>query len=134
VTIVPSTIPQTDGDILQHIRAHHPAFDILAPSRSGDEHASLGSSDTATSLRTDGDILRHIWAHVPPSNAVHGESLGGEWRQRWKYHPTFDILAPSRRAPTEQRRQRRTLVEASATIDRQGQPHPRGSKRQGEKV
>jgi hypothetical protein len=104
VTIVASTIPRTDGDILQHIRAHHPAFDILTPSRSGDEHASLGSSDTATSLGTDGDILQHIRTHVPPSNAVHGESLGGEWRQRWKHHPTFDILAPSRRAPMEQRR------------------------------
>jgi len=48
-----------------------------------------------------------------------GENHGGEWRQRWKHHPTFDFLAPSRRAPTEQRRQRRTLVETSTTIDSQ---------------
>jgi hypothetical protein len=119
VTIVPFTIPWTNGNILQHIRGHHPAFDILAPSRSGDRHASLGSSDTTTSLGTDGDILQHIRANVPPSN-------GGEWRQWWKHHPTFDILAASRRAPTEQRCQRRTLVETSATTDHQGQPHPRG--------
>jgi hypothetical protein len=66
MTIVPSTIPQTDVDILQHIRAHHLAFYILAPSRSGDGHASLGSSDMTTSLGTDGDILQHIRAHVPP--------------------------------------------------------------------
>jgi hypothetical protein len=51
---------------------------------------------------------------------------GGEWRQRWKHHLAFDILAPSKRAPTEQRRQRRTLIETSATTNRQGQPHPRG--------
>jgi hypothetical protein len=121
MTIMPFIIPWTDGNILQHIRAHHPAFNILAPSRSGDGHTSLGSSDTMTSLGTDGDILQHIWAHVPPSN-------GGEWRQWWKHHPAFDILAPSRRAPTKQRRQRRTLVETLATTDRQGQPHPRGEK------
>jgi hypothetical protein len=59
-------------------------------------------------------------------------SLGGEWRQRWKHHPTFDILAPSRRAPTEQRCQSRTLVETSATTDRQGSLTQERSKKQGE--
>jgi hypothetical protein len=65
-----------DGDILQHIWARHPAFDILVPSRSGDRHASQGSSDTTTSHETDGDILQHIQAHIPPFNAVHGEWRG----------------------------------------------------------
>jgi hypothetical protein len=37
---------------------NHPAFDILAPSRS------------------NGDILQHIRAHVPPSNVVRREDNG----------------------------------------------------------
>jgi hypothetical protein len=41
--------------------------------KGGDGHASLGSSNKATSLGTDGDILQHIWAHMPPSNAIHKE-------------------------------------------------------------
>jgi hypothetical protein len=37
-------------------------------------------------------------------------------------------MTPSRRALTEQRRQRRTLVETSAMTDSQGQSHPRGER------
>jgi hypothetical protein len=25
-----------------------------------------------------------------------GENYGGEWWQRWKHHPAFDFLAPSK--------------------------------------
>jgi hypothetical protein len=42
-----------------------------------------------------------------------------------EHHPAFDILTPSRRAPTKQRRQRRTLVETTTTTYSQAQPHPR---------
>jgi hypothetical protein len=66
-----------------------------------------------TSHGNDGDILQHIQVHVPPFNAVHRD-----WRgmvAAVEHHPKFDILTPSRRAPTEQRRQRRTLVETTTT-------------------
>ena len=94
--------------------------------KSGDGHASPRSSDTATSL----ELMVTPPAHSGPCTTIQrrprGGNLRGEWRQRWKHHPSFDFLASSRRAPREQRCQRRTLVESSATTHSQGQSHPRG--------
>ena len=52
----------------------------------------------------------------------------------WKHHPALDFWAPSRRALTEQRRQRRILVEKLATTDSQGQSHPRGEQGAGRHI
>jgi hypothetical protein len=54
-------------------------------------------------------------AHLDPRtpfNIVHWEeTMEGNGGNGGKHHPTLDFLAPSRRAPTEQRCQRRTLIE-----------------------
>jgi hypothetical protein len=44
-----------------------------------------------------------------------------------EHHPTFDILTPPRRAPTEQRRQRRTLVERQQQPTTRAKTQPRGT-------
>ena len=81
-------------------------------------------TDTTTSLEADGDTYN-------TSGPTYHHSTPSTGRKSWRgmaaaveTPPGIKFSSTIKRAPTEQRRQRRTLVETSATIDSPGQSHP----------